>query len=255
MRGVGADEREGVTEVADGVLRIHRAGVNCYLVDSGEGLTLIDAGLPGMWRTLRAALDRLNAKPEDLSAVLLTHGHFDHVGLSRRLEDRHGVASRVHPADRALARHPYRYRRESARWRYPLRYPRAVPVLARMTAAGALSVRGVDAGEVTPGAELDVPGRPVPVWTPGHTDGHCAYLLPDQGILFSGDALVTLDPYTGHRGPRMVARAATADVSANVVSLGKLAATEARVTLPGHGALHSAGIRAAVAEALRAGAA
>jgi len=252
---MGAEERESVTEVAAGVLRIHRAGVNCYLLDSGDGLTLIDAGLPGMWRTLQAALGRLGARPEHLSAVLLTHGHFDHVGLSRRLEDRHGVASRVHAADRPLARHPYRYRRESARWRYPLRYPRAVPLLARMTAAGALSVRGVDAREVTPGAALDVPGRPVPVFSPGHTDGHCAYFLPDAGILFTGDALVTLDPYTGHRGPRMVARAATADVSANVVSLGKLAATEARLTLPGHGTPHRDGIREAVAAAHRAGAA
>jgi glyoxylase-like metal-dependent hydrolase (beta-lactamase superfamily II) len=176
--------------------------------------------------------------------------------MSDRLKHDHGVKSRIHEADRELALHPYRYRRESSRWPYPLRHPRAVPILARMTAAGALWVEGVAAKDaVDPGVPLDVPGRPVPVWTPGHTDGHCAFVLPDRGVLFTGDALVTLDPYTGRRGPRMVARAATADVATNATSLDRMAATEARLALPGHGAPYEDGIRAAVAEAHRAGAA
>ena len=52
--------------------------------------------------------------------------------------------------------------------------------------------------EVTPFAAesgpLDVPGHPVPVPTPGHTSGHCAFHLPDRGVLITGDALITAHP-------------------------------------------------------------
>jgi glyoxylase-like metal-dependent hydrolase (beta-lactamase superfamily II) len=229
------------------VLRIHRAAVNCYLVVSPDGLTLIDAGLPGTWRVLEDALRSLGATTSDISAVVLTHGHFDHVGLCARLEREHGVPVHVHVADRPLVRHPYRYEHEKPRWPYPLRYPGALPILGSMVAAGALGVKGsVAEGDVRPGAPLDVPGRPVPIPTPGHTAGHCAYLLPDRGILFTGDALVTLDPYTGREGPRIVARAATADVAANLVSLSALGETGAGLVLPGHGAPFAGGIREAV---------
>lgn len=249
-----AHEKESVTTVAPGVIRVHRAAVNLYLVTSPDGLILIDAGLPGMWRTLLRALREVGATPDDIHAVLLTHGHFDHVGLSDRLHGEHRVRSHVHPADEELAQHPYRYRPQRPRVSAPLRHPRGIPILARMTAAGALWVEGTKAkADVSPGEPMDVPGRPVPVWSPGHTNGHCGFLLPDRGVLFSGDALVTLDPYTGSTGPRLVSRSATADAETNLLSLDRLAATDARLVLPGHGAPFEGGAREAVAAARRAG--
>jgi glyoxylase-like metal-dependent hydrolase (beta-lactamase superfamily II) len=240
-----------ITTVAEGVVRIHRAGVNCYLLTEG-GLTLVDAGLPGMWPLLLQALGAVGADPDDLDAVVLTHGHFDHVGLSDRLHRRYGVRSRIHEADVPVARHPYRYDHQRPRWPYPFRHPGGVPILAAMTAAGALTVKGTDArGDVRPGEAMDVPGRPIPVLSPGHTHGHCGFFLGDRGVLLSGDALVTLDPYTGRRGPRMVARAATADVESNILSLDRFADTGARIVLPGHGEPFEAGARRAVELARR----
>ncbi|WP_307858576.1 MBL fold metallo-hydrolase [Microbacterium flavescens] len=242
--------------MAPGVTRLQRAGVNCYLVESPDGVILIDGGLPGMWSLLERALRALDAGPGDVQAVLLTHGHFDHVGMCERLFSEYRRRSHVHELDRELARHPYRYRRESSPLRYPFRYPKALLTLGPMTAAGALWVEGVKARtDVRNGEPMDVPGAPVPIWTPGHTDGHCAFHLPDRGVVFTGDALVTLDPYTGRTGPRLVARAATADVEANLLSLRKIADTDAALVLPGHGLPYAAGARSAVAEALRAGAA
>lgn len=221
--------------VADGVLRISRAHVNCYLIADG-GLTLIDAGLPGMWPQLLEALRIFGARPGDLDAIVLTHGHFDHVGLCRRVTAAVPARVLVHERDRALVRHPYRYAHESSPLAYPFRFPRALGVLGSMAAAGAFWIGGVEAtGTVEPGRPLDVPGRPRPVFSPGHTDGHCGFLLEQRGVLFSGDALVTLDPYTGLRGPRVVARAATADSATALHSLDALAQTAAGVVLPGHG--------------------
>jgi glyoxylase-like metal-dependent hydrolase (beta-lactamase superfamily II) len=119
-----------------------------------------------------------------------------------------------------------------------------------MATAGALSVRGVEArGTLVPGEPLDVPGRLVPVYSPGHTYGHCGFTLPGSGILFSGDALVTLDPYTGETGPRIVAKAATADSETALASLGALEATGAQTVLPGHGEPWQGGIASAAAAA------
>jgi glyoxylase-like metal-dependent hydrolase (beta-lactamase superfamily II) len=68
-----------------------------------------------------------------------------------------------------------------------------------------------------------------------------------------GDALVMLDPYTGTPGPRLVARAATADSERAFASLEPLAATAAGTVLTGHGGPWREGIGKAVAEARRAG--
>lgn len=106
-----------------------------------------------------------------------------------------------------------------------------------MAAAGALWVKGVSGVEtLATGAPLGVPGTPVPVHTPGHTAGHCALHLTDRDTLLCGDALVTLDPYTGRRGPQIVAVAATADSAEALRSLEALATTGARTLLTGHGA-------------------
>ncbi|WP_374068742.1 MBL fold metallo-hydrolase, partial [Rhodococcus sp. CX] len=101
----------------------------------------------------------------------------------------------VHPGDERLAAHPYRYTPQRNRFLYALTHPRSLPILARMAAAGALTVKGVrDVEKLSTGTALDVPGRPVAAHTPGHTDGHCILHLADRGVVFSGDALVTLDP-------------------------------------------------------------
>jgi glyoxylase-like metal-dependent hydrolase (beta-lactamase superfamily II) len=74
-------------------------------------------------------------------------------------------------------------------------------------------------------------------------------------VLFTGDALVTSDPYTARTGPCLVARAATADSELNLRSLDALETTGATTVLTGHGDPWTGGIEEAVARARRAGAA
>lgn len=243
-------------EVADGIHRLTRAYVNVYLVLDDDGRVLVvDAGLPAMWPDLGHALRTLGRTPDDVAGIVLTHAHFDHLGFLARARRTLGVPAWLHPGDTHIAAHPYRYAHENLRAVYPLRHPAAVRILAAMTVAGALRVTGVrDLRPLPDDGELDLPGAPRVVATPGHTDGHCALHLPDRDVLLTGDALVTLDPYTARTGPQIVAGAATADSAQALRSLDALAATGATTLLPGHGEPWTEGATAAVEHARAVGA-
>ncbi len=243
------------TDVAEGVHLVTHAHVNCYLIEDDTGVTLVDAGLPSMWSMVNEALAHLGRNPSDVHALVLTHGHFDHVGFARQAQRRWSLPVLVHRDDAWLAAHPYRYRPERNRLLYPLTHPGGVPLLARMAAAGALWVKGVDGvSDLATDVVLDLPGQPVALPTPGHTMGHCALHLPQRDVVLCGDAVVTLDPYTGRTGPQIVASAATADSPEALASLQVIADTGATTLLPGHGDPWHKGAAEAVEAATKMGA-
>lgn len=242
--------------VAPGIHRIEDAFVNWYIVDGGpDGLTIVDAGHPASWSSMLEAVDRLGRQPSEVRAVVLTHGHYDHVGFAERARRELRVPVLVHERDVELARRPWSYEHERSMLPYALRHPRFMWVFASMTAARAPLTHGVERLETFRGGEvLEVPGGPTVVHTPGHTHGHCSLHLPDRDALIAGDAIVTFDPYTNSHGPQLVAGAATADSDMALRSLDALAATGASVVLPGHGAPWRDGIGTAVSAAARVGA-
>lgn len=221
--------------VADEVYLVEHAFTNCYVIVDDGAVTLVDACYPATWATVRRGLGEIGRDVGDIAALVLTHGHFDHVGFARLLQRRLGTPVWVHEGDQLLAAHPYSYRPQRNRVLYPLTHPRSLPVLGRMVAAGAARVPGVTNTLTFSSGRLDVPGSLIAVPTPGHTAGHTSFLLPDRSTLITGDALVTLDPYTGQTGPRMVAPAATADLEQNRRSLDRIAEIPVTTLLPGHG--------------------
>jgi glyoxylase-like metal-dependent hydrolase (beta-lactamase superfamily II) len=203
-----------------------------------------------MWRVLMQSLTELGRRPQDLTGIVLTHAHFDHLGCAARLRSELGLTVWTHRADHYIAAHPYRYKHERPRVLYPFRYPRGARILVGMARAGAWRVQGVrNCEHLAPGAGSAIPGQPQVIFTPGHTAGHCALHWPERDFIITGDALVTLDPYTAENGPRIIARAATADSAQALASLDLLAATRANVALPGHGLPWRDGIEAAVRQA------
>ena len=242
-------------DVAPGIHRLEHAYVNCYLVEDDGAITIVDAAFPSTWSHLLSALNAIGRSLIDVKALVLTHGHFDHVGFAARAIKELQVPVWVHPADWRLAAHPYRYSRERTPFLYPLKYPSSARVLGAMAAAGALTVKGVSqVMELPPSGRVAVPGHPSVIFTPGHTNGHCALHFPDRDALITGDALVTLDPYKGARGAQIIAGAATTDSQKALQSLVPLAETGAMIVLPGHGEPWLAGIRAAVQSAKLIGA-
>jgi glyoxylase-like metal-dependent hydrolase (beta-lactamase superfamily II) len=241
--------------VAEGVHRIEDAYTNWYLLEQDGRLTIIDAGVPTSWESLHEALGRLGRRPSDVEAVVLTHAHFDHVGFAEKARTELGVPVYVHENDVPLTGHPWRYDHERRRSFYFATQVRALPIVAAFLRNRAFWPPPVKEVVRFTNGVLPVPGSPHVVFTPGHTLGHCALHLPERNTVIAGDAIVTLDPYTARRGPRLVARAATVDSERNTASLDALLATRAKTVLTGHGEPWTDGVESAVTLARNAGAA
>jgi glyoxylase-like metal-dependent hydrolase (beta-lactamase superfamily II) len=241
-------------DVAEGIHRVEDAYTNWYLVEDEGGVTVVDAGVPASWDSLLAALDQIGRTREEVRAVILTHAHFDHIGFAERARSQLGVPVHVHENDVPLTHHPLQYSHERPRSLYFATQVQAMPIVASLVRNRAFWPPPV--AEVSRFADTapSVPGSPRLVSTPGHTIGHVAFDFPDRGAVIAGDAIVTLDPYTARRGPRIVAGAATADSPRALACLDALAATGARTVLTGHGPAWTGGAEAAVIQARQVGA-
>ena len=127
--------------------------VRCFVLPVSGGIVLIDTGMGGSAMDIDQALERLGAGWGDVSDVVLTHSHADHVGGLDDVLSRAGDAL-LWAGDAELS---------------------ALPSHARAAADGA-SIRGLRV-----------------IHTPGHTQGHISLLHESDGLLFVGDAVGTMN--------------------------------------------------------------
>ncbi len=241
---------EGPREIVPGVYGLGTSMVNWYLVEQDGRLTAVDAGLPGFAKTLESDLAQIGHRTEELEAVVLTHSDGDHTGLVPRLHEA-GARVLVHERDDPTLRRP-RLKKSDAGAAALLPYlTRAQPwrLIGHMAARGGAKPPSFEGAETFAGGELDVPGRPQVIETPGHTAGHCALLFADHGALFVGDAMCTLNPLTAATGAQLMPAPLNTENPAALRSLTQLEALEADVLLPGHGEPWRDGVGAAVERA------
>jgi glyoxylase-like metal-dependent hydrolase (beta-lactamase superfamily II) len=221
--------------VAPGIHRVENAYTNWYLVEDETGVTIVDAGVPTSWDSLTSALGEIGRKTADVKALVLTHAHFDHIGFAERARTELGIPVYVHEKDVSLTKRPLSYDHERARAKYFLTQIQAFPIVLSLVKNRAFWPTPVgDTTQYLDGS-LPVPGEPQVLPTPGHTYGHCAMHFPDRDVVIAGDAFVMLDPYTAEKGPKIVARAATADSARDLASLDAIADSGAGTILTGHG--------------------
>ncbi|HLS49568.1 MAG TPA: MBL fold metallo-hydrolase [Actinomycetaceae bacterium] len=213
---------------------LHRLGndiVAAYLVDLPEGITLIDAGLPGHWDDLLRELSDLGRPLSHIRGLVLTHGDSDHIGFAERLRVEAGVPVYVHAADAHRAR-------SGEKPKTPMGPARLGPTLGFL--AYALRKRAVrtryvsEVVEVASGDVLDLPGRPMVIGMPGHSPGSIAVHIPAADAVFVGDALTTRHVLSGRVG--LQPAPFTDDPEEALTSLDRLAGLSASWVLPGHGA-------------------
>jgi glyoxylase-like metal-dependent hydrolase (beta-lactamase superfamily II) len=231
---------------------LHRIGndiVAAYLVDTDDGVSVIDAGLPGHWRELLAELGAMGRTVDDVRGVVLTHGDTDHIGFAERLRRDHGVPVFVHTDDAERARGGDKPKLAMG--------PKRVGPTAGFLAY-ALRKRGwrttylTEVTEVTDGEVLPLPGSPRVIGLPGHSPGSIAVHVQVADAVFVGDALTTRHVLTGRTGIQPAPF--TDDPALALESLGRLAGLVATWVLPGHGAPWRGDLGAVQEDARRAGA-
>lgn len=190
-------------QLADGVWRVEVGSyVNAFVLANdgrgdAEGLTVVDTGWRGSGSRLVRSIRLAGLDPRAVGDVLLSHWHADHAGAAARFA-RSSAAPAVwvglgdqavlagdddpQPTSReasALGRACARFLRRPE----PVRDTRALTGGQWMPAAGGLEV----------------------VEAPGHTPGHCAFLLPERGVLLAGDAVFNV--WFLSRGPTFLCSA------------------------------------------------
>jgi len=174
---------DGFVELAREVAFMRCAMVNVAAVGNRSRWVLIDAGLPGYGPAIRRAAEaRFGGAPPD--AIVLTHGHFDHVGSLEDLLAAWNVPVYAHALEM-----PYLTGRSP--------YPPPDPLVGR--GAMAILSRLYPRGPIDLGARVQtlapevVPAAPEWRWlhTPGHTPGHVSLFRETDRTLLSADALIT----------------------------------------------------------------
>ncbi|WP_194420958.1 MBL fold metallo-hydrolase [Microbacterium abyssi] len=180
-----------------------RFGLRSFFIDAPEP-AIVDTGVTESIDGMRAGLDAIGRRIEDVRWILLTHGHIDHVGGAHALWELTGRRAEViiHRADAPMLRsreaHVAEWRAGRGRWLTDPEGEAKQGAQLREAISGEMEPTVVlDGGEV-----LDLGGgAPVAAHSiPGHTIGAVAYVVEQTRDVFVGDAVQAYGAASGFPG-------------------------------------------------------
>ncbi len=222
--------------VAPGVVGIPLLIVNAYLIGTKDHWVLLDTGLPGNVKRIKKAAETCFGEGTQPQAIVLTHGHFDHVGSLEALLKEWNVPVYAHPLEL-----PYLTGKAS--------YPPPDPTVGGgfMTEMARLfPTKPIDLGDQVKPFPENGELAELPDWrimhTPGHAPGHVSLFREKDRVLIAGDAFVTTNQESFwaatftkkqeiHRPPAYF----TQDWDAAGRSVAELAKLEPKIVATGHG--------------------
>jgi glyoxylase-like metal-dependent hydrolase (beta-lactamase superfamily II) len=170
-------------QVVPGLWQVKIKFVNAFLLDTGDGLALIDTGIPGSAPTVLEAVRSIGRQPADIRHILVTHCHVDHSGSLAELKRMTGAPATMHPVDAAMVR--------EGQARRPLRPAPGLfnALLGRLLLR--VAPKAIEPAEIEHEArdgETLVAGLRA-IHVPGHCAGQLAFLWPEHGgVLIAADA-------------------------------------------------------------------
>ena len=208
--------------IAPGVHQFNASFVNVFVVETPDGLLLVDAGQPGDTDKLLQQMRAAGLDPARIRLIFLTHGDTDHIGGAARFQALSGAQVLAHPTDVAYVE-GRDYRRPAASGLGLLLRP-LFAVLSRTL----MRVKPVKVDRQVKEGDTVADGWRV-IHLPGHTAGQVGLYHPTQRIALVGDAL-------NHRrdlgAPPPIF---TPDMPAAYASIRKLAGMDINVLGMGHG--------------------
>ena len=193
-----------LTAVTERVHMVQTPLVNWTLVSDGSGVMMIDAGFPGHRDDVLTSLRSLGFGPEDVRAILLTHAHIDHIGTAIWFAKVHRTPVYCHADEVGHAQREYLQQASPVDIIAHVWKPRWLKWSVEIVGKGGLVRDGIPTTTAFSAEEAEnLPGRPLAIPTPGHTGGHCSYIV--DGVLVSGDALVTGHPLASRKRSATVA--------------------------------------------------
>jgi glyoxylase-like metal-dependent hydrolase (beta-lactamase superfamily II) len=220
--------------VADGVTGLRTLFVNVFGITSGPGgWVLVDSGLPFSANRIASWAGKQFGRPP--SAIVQTHGHFDHTGALQELVDRWNIPVYAHPDEAPYLTGKSQYPPPDSTVDNGL-FSMMSPLLPRGPVDVSKHLRPlVGSGELA-----NLPGWKW-IHTPGHTAGHISLFRPQDRTLIVGDAFCTTDQSSflavAQQKPELHGPPPyfTPDWDSAKASVEKLAALRPRVLAPGHG--------------------
>jgi glyoxylase-like metal-dependent hydrolase (beta-lactamase superfamily II) len=207
-------------QIVDNVHLIPGVVANPYLLVDPDGLTLIDAGMPGSQRRILACVAGLGRSARDLKRILITHSDMDHVGGLAALLKASGART-----------YTSKIEAEAIAAGTGSRPPSASDSLLRRLMRALMRSAPVRVDEVvSDGQVLPVLGGLQVVETPGHTPGHVSFFAPAAGVLFCGDSMIS-----DERGLHGSRPGLTWDDAKARESERRQAGLGASIVCPGHG--------------------
>jgi glyoxylase-like metal-dependent hydrolase (beta-lactamase superfamily II) len=208
-------------QVVPGLWQVKIRFVNAYLLDTGDGLTLIDTGIPGSAPKIMEAIYSIRKQPADIRRILVTHCHYDHSGSLAEMKRLTDAPAAMHLVDAAMVR--------AGQSRRPLKPAPGLfnAIFFRLLSRSPNEIESaVIEQEIQDGETLA--GGLKAIHIPGHCAGQLAFLWPEhRGVLIAADAAANVLGLSLHP--------VYEDVAQGCRSLSKLSGLEFEVACFGHG--------------------
>ena len=160
-----------------------------YIIQA-EGIILVDGGDPKLFGRFMKLVDGASIKPEEIQLIILTHGHWDHVGLTKEIKDYCSAKVMMHQSDLNLLKDfPPSQPPGFTPWGKGI-----ISLLKLYTRSLRIPAFDVDFPFGNDNFVLDefgIPGKVV--HTPGHSPGSVSVVL-DSGEAFVGDLAMNMFP-------------------------------------------------------------
>lgn len=172
------------------IITIPMAHSNSYLIVSGSQGILVDAGCPGKINDIQVVLERNNLDFSDITLVVLTHTHYDHVGCLAEIKEKSGAKILVHEAEKEFLEKGMTPFPEGTLW-----FSKIISRIGNIIMPSKSRYQPVSSDiVVSNGYNL---GRYIPhtkiIPTPGHTKGSISLVIGNEAA-FVGDTLFNAIP-------------------------------------------------------------